>query len=525
MTNIGYDPYYDYGGNHNHYIVQGPENKRGANINTLFHELGHAEKIYKYRGEIEAFVNLLWVAVYNKKFGIELNTAFAESFWYNNHDVNQAAQSWMISPNFREGNQMQFDSGALNEFNYQQRGYAKYIDIIRLFDWNAIEDLYSGINDSYDNGTYEYSGNVNYVPADSHTLRLSKATGYDMRPLMHFWGIHPDDFELSEQYVTDNNLKQSTAIYDVLQYYKTIVLSDNSSFKEFGLNDYTEESILSYVNPNDYSPLWYNQGFLSSWWDIYDETHAAQTLTVLQDIIDLYFPEGRPETDNSSCYEIDILSAEASSYESDSTNDAGNAIDGDASTRWAALGDGEYIIFDLGEEYSICDMQLDFYENVSRSYTFDVEVSRDNLTYAPVFQSITNTTTTDLFDDFVLSRSARYVKITGHGNSENDLNAIEEFKLYTTEKTLSNTLVDHIEKEKVVVFPIPTSDILSISGLESNEASFKIYNLSGSMVYSVTSDVNKIDTSSLSDGVYFLKIYSGGGKVVVKKFVIKKQKD
>ena len=79
QANTPYDPTIDYGGNHNNYLVQGPRNDRTNALTVFFHELGHGERILKFRGEIEAFVNFLWVPVYNNAFGIDLDTAFKES--------------------------------------------------------------------------------------------------------------------------------------------------------------------------------------------------------------------------------------------------------------------------------------------------------------------------------------------------------------------------------------------------------------------------------------------------------------
>ena len=522
QSNVQYNPYADYGGMHNNYLVNGPRDERGHLINTLFHEQGHAEKIYKFDGEVEAFVNFLWVAVYNKKFGIELNQAFSESFtgFGVSHTIEEAAISWMIAQNFREGNEMSKTAGQYRqEFHYQYRGYAKYADLVRLFDWQAIDDFYYDLNTRYENGTYTYTGNVNNVPADDRILRMSQIVGYDLRPLIHFWGIHPDDFTGLSALIDESEVEQSTAIYDLLMFYKTIVPLDNASFQEFGLQDFTEERI-SNSTPLDNVSQTYYEGFMKMWWDEYDSEEGLAAVNEVQNIVDLYFPDGRPETDNETCYEIDILAAEASSYEADSTNDADNAIDGDVSTRWAASGDGEYIVFDLGEEYAICDMQLDFYENASRNYTFDVEVSRDNLTYLPVFQNVTNTATTDLFDDFVLSRSARYVKITGHGNTENEWNAIEEFKLYTTDETLSNDIFDVVSNDDITIYPVPAKDVISISGLTTNKADLQFYNMSGALIRAFTSDVSKIDTSYLSEGVYFVKIFTNE-LVCVKRFIVK----
>lgn len=40
----------------------------------------------------------------------------------------------------------------------------------------------------------------------------------------------------------------------------------------------------------------YGKGWYSVWEQLYDESHGAAAQAALQDIIDRYFPDGRPST-------------------------------------------------------------------------------------------------------------------------------------------------------------------------------------------------------------------------------------
>jgi len=103
QANTSYDPFRDYGGNHNNYLVRGPRDNRTNALTVFFHELGHAERIYKFRGEIESFVNFLWVSVYNKKFGVDLDTAFQVNF-VKSFRINQEVMlNMQILSNFLDG--------------------------------------------------------------------------------------------------------------------------------------------------------------------------------------------------------------------------------------------------------------------------------------------------------------------------------------------------------------------------------------------------------------------------------------
>ncbi|NNG09216.1 MAG: hypothetical protein HKM92_03525 [Arenibacter sp.] len=433
QSNVSYDPYTDYKGYHSSYLIDGPRNERGYLTNVLFHEQGHAEKIYKFKGEIESMINFLWVAVHNKKYGVELNKAFEESFngYGISHSIEEAAISWMITENFRLGNPMSSKTREYRqEFSYQPRGHAKYADLVRLFNWEAIEKFYANTSEMWDRGeiNYSYPNRVNEIPTDDRILRMSQAAGYDLRPLIHFWGVHPIDFKSLEAEIQKDNLKKSTAIYDQLSYYKTIVPMDNTAFRNFGLEDFSEAKIQK-SSYHDHVSQSYYPGFLKKWWNDYNEPEGQATVEQIQRIIDLYFPDGRPEEDNSSCVEIKPLSVESSSATSPE-----NTLDNNPATKWTAKGDGEYLLYDLGALYELCDLEINFEKGQSRLDYFDIEVSRDNKTFMAVKQGLSSTKTTASFDSYSISRKARYVKIIGRGNETNDWNSISDVKFYFKEK-------------------------------------------------------------------------------------------
>ena len=302
--NIVYDPSIEYNGNHNHFLVRGPNSAgnrpHSEGLDVFFHELGHAEKIYKFTGEIEAFVQFLYVAVYNKKFGVDLDTAFMESSISNvKHTRMEAAISWMITENFRLGRPMSSTTGQYRqEFHYQPRGYAKYVDVVDLFGWKAIEDLYLEINKDYDAGTYESLHlNVNEVPTDSRTLRMSIAAGYDLRPMLHFWGKHSEDPIALASDIAASGVKPSAAIYDRLLEYKALVPMTNEAFREFGLKDFSQTKI-DKANPFlDNIDQSYNERFLKKFWNSYGSSEGQAAKDEVQAIVDLYFPKGRPVED------------------------------------------------------------------------------------------------------------------------------------------------------------------------------------------------------------------------------------
>ncbi|MCG1034769.1 M60 family peptidase N-terminal accessory domain-containing protein [Polaribacter sargassicola] len=404
MVNHAYNPYNTHtSGNFiDHVFLAGPTSYVN-NIDVVYHEMGHGERIPKFRGEMESYVNLLWVAVQNRAFKMNLNEALASSRNYKyGHSIDEAAISWMITENFRKGIKMSSKTGnSQHEFGYQYRGHAKYVDIVRLFDWEPIINFYLSVSDDYETKGIEYPRNND--PTDSRILRMSIASGYDLRPLIHFWGIHPIDASVLDASIKDANLTKSTAIYDVLQHYKTLVPKNNEKFKAFALSDFT----LAEIKKASYKkvPKSYGPAFFKAWWDIYDSEDANEAIRFIDSLINLYFPDGRPEDKSISC---------------------SNVIGKDVDAKWSVKGDEEFIILDLGELYDVCKMEIEFYKNLNLDYSFDVQVSRDNITYAPVFNKITKTKT----NSFNLSRKARYIKIVGYGNSTAEFKSIEKILLY-----------------------------------------------------------------------------------------------
>jgi len=281
QSNFRYDPLKTENGHSNHWLLKGPQ----SSGEVIFHELGHAHLFTKFRGEVEAVVNLPYVAVLNRGFGVDLDTAFGRSFSKPYVSLDQAAIMWMVTENFRQGNPMDISNSPANEVRYQHRGYGKYVEIVRLFGWKPLQDFWHSVNLDYLKGI-EYSRNTD--PTDSRILRLSRAAGVDLRPLIHFWGIHPEDNAALAKALAGEGLKSSPLIYDRLLHYKTLIPMNNAEFARHA----------EIVNPGGIregkNPL-YGEGWYYVWLPKYDESHGRAAQTALQDIIDLYFPGGRPK--------------------------------------------------------------------------------------------------------------------------------------------------------------------------------------------------------------------------------------
>lgn len=184
MVNTTYNPASPTNGKGTNNIFKGPQYQTWQ----IFHELGHSHVPSFFIGEIESIVNLLSVAVANDGFGMSLDSAFAWSI-DNRYDLTLdiIANFWMITENFRKNRIM---SG--EEMMYQHRGHAKYVDVARLFGWDVLNRFYKKINEDYNNGLVIPKTNH---PIDDRILRMSIAAGADLRPLLHFWGRRPLNFD------------------------------------------------------------------------------------------------------------------------------------------------------------------------------------------------------------------------------------------------------------------------------------------------------------------------------------------
>jgi Peptidase M60, enhancin and enhancin-like/N-terminal domain of M60-like peptidases len=257
---------------------------------TEFHELGHAELFGNFPGEGEAAVNVLAAAVYNKNYGLNIDTAFGKSFFNQPHITReQAALNWMVTPNFRDGKAMDISNTTKDEVRYQHRGWAKYVEIADLFTWGALERFNAEENRVADLAVPPASDGLSGV--DSRIFRMSKEAGVDLTPLIHFWGVQPVDAVKLKAQMTAANLKPSALIYDRLVKYQSIIPMDNAAFKTHAavfLNK--PASAITAGESPDYAEGWY---FV--WLPKYAQAEGQAAQAAMTAILTKYFPSGRPQ--------------------------------------------------------------------------------------------------------------------------------------------------------------------------------------------------------------------------------------
>jgi len=105
----------------------------------------------------------------------------------------------------------------------------------------------------------------------------------------------------------------------------------------------------------------------------------------------------------------------------------------DEDSRWNAQGDGQFAVFDLGRPYTVKYVTAAFFQGNERVARFEVLVSANGQTYTQVFNGQSGSQTDKLTGfNCAIAPPARYVKLIGHGNSQNDFNEITEFEIFGT---------------------------------------------------------------------------------------------
>jgi len=257
---------------------------------VYWHELGHCTIPIYYDGETEAIVNYLYAHVRNVAMGLDLDLAFKRSF---NSDSeltpDNSAIDWMIRENFRNGNEMDKTNSEYNEMRYQEKGYAKYADISRLFGWQVMQTYNNQENIDRPNGIDENDFDLHST--DYRTLKLSIAAGVDITPLIHFWGTHPKDPEKLKNYMEQNNLSVPTSIYNLLTRYLTLIPMTRNDYQDY------VQILYPTIDLNDEwycpSPL-YGCGYHNVWQFKWTTAMANKAVAELQTIIDLYYGSAPP---------------------------------------------------------------------------------------------------------------------------------------------------------------------------------------------------------------------------------------
>ena len=112
-----------------------------------------------------------------------------------------------------------------------------------------------------------------------------------------------------------------------------------------------------------------------------------------------------------------------------------NTMDKDFETRWSADGEGEWIEYDLGAVKPVKSIDISFFRGDQRSAQFDIQTSPNQTDYQLVYSGQSNGTTLGFQRFSFEATEARFIKITGYGNSQNSWNSLTEVSIQVDEIT------------------------------------------------------------------------------------------
>src|SRR5437879_5427418 len=125
----------------------------------------------------------------------------------------------------------------------------------------------------------------------------------------------------------------------------------------------------------------------------------------------------------NTCVKLPISSVTASGNDG---HVPANVLDNNLNTRWSNRGIGSFIQADLGGQKTICSVDIAWYRGNLRVNNFVISVSSDGTSFANVFAGKSSGATLSAEK---YSLSARFVRVTVNGNTENNWASITELSV------------------------------------------------------------------------------------------------
>jgi hypothetical protein len=114
----------------------------------------------------------------------------------------------------------------------------------------------------------------------------------------------------------------------------------------------------------------------------------------------------------------------------DDGNVPANTRDNNLSTRWSDEGDGVWIRYDLGSSTTVGSLAIAWHQGNTRTSRFDIQTSTDGTSWSNAFSGNSSGTTLQQETTAFTPRTARYVRIVGHGNTVNAWTSITEVDVF-----------------------------------------------------------------------------------------------
>ena len=123
----------------------------------------------------------------------------------------------------------------------------------------------------------------------------------------------------------------------------------------------------------------------------------------------------------------------------------GHTIDGDLYTRWAAEGHGQWIQFKLQDLSYVNQLNIAWYRGNQRVANFKLEASLDGVNWTNIYDDGMSSGYSTQLEPYTFEETlARYIRITGYGNTENLWTSITEVALLGRIAPLDTLAIDHV---------------------------------------------------------------------------------
>ncbi|THU39664.1 T9SS type A sorting domain-containing protein [Niastella caeni] len=215
----------------------------------------------------------------------------------------------------------------------------------------------------------------------------------------------------------------------------------------------------------------------------------------------------------------------------DDGNVPANVLDNDLNTRWSANGDGQWIQFCLSSAATVSGVQIAFYNGASRTSTFDILTSTDGSNWSTAAAGRVSSGTGTSLETFTFTaRTAKYVRIVGHGNSVNAWNSYTEVRVQSSSSIAARVMQETLtSKTTLASYPNPFNKSGTVTYYleKDGHIQLSLHDVTGRQVqvlvngnFSAGQHRITFNAPHLAAGTYLLKlVYNGKNttKMIVKE--------
>jgi uncharacterized delta-60 repeat protein len=149
---------------------------------------------------------------------------------------------------------------------------------------------------------------------------------------------------------------------------------------------------------------------------------------------------------------------------------------------------------------------------ISSNVSWEISCTQDWLSVSEVSGSDNATITVTATANTSENQRTATITVTGTGVPPRTVTVVQASAL---------TYIPEITDSDVKIWPVPVYDKINITYPGNDKPDFSIYSSTGAQIYSssINSANTEVDVSDFTSGVYYLKIFSSGRKVITRKIL------